>query len=187
MFLSIGRIFTLTKESSRRILKIVNHTTISYYSPRSISRVLNRQIKTAINSYLLHETRKILEELDARLKKQKREFWADDFCVLSILCLCIEEIQNAIGLQHVEKPEEQSGNNNDSSRASARDCQNLDINLYDRITELFHGMYQTKKASTADTKWLNPIRDGSSVDRKSRDLVESIQHVISLHGKIPHF
>ena len=181
MYLSMDKIFTFTKESSLQ-LKFF-YATNQVYDFRSISRLLNRQIKTAINLYLEQETKSILVDLDGRINKHKREYWRIDFCVVSILCLCIEEVENAIDLQYVEKPWPMPSNIVDSSSASARDCQNLDKYLYDRITELFHGMYHTDKRSTPQTKWLNPIRDGSEVDLKSKDLVEDIQNILSTHRK----
>jgi len=126
----------------------------------------------------------ILMELNARLKERNREFWALDFSVCCILCLCIEEVENGIDLLYVEKPGGPSSNNADFSSSDAENCEMLDQHLFGRIKKLFHSMYQTGKLSTCDTKWLNPIRDGAKTDMNSKDLVEDIQRIMLSRGKV---
>ena len=180
----MDRVFTFTKESSQRIIDQIGSTTYPTYNCMSISRLLNRQIKTAVKIYLEQETRAILKELNKRFEKRKREFWSVDFCITACLCIFMEEVENAIDLQYVEKPGESSGHCNSLS-ARVGEFKLLDKKLCDGITEIFHMVYKTSKSSKSDKKWPNSIRDESKTGMRSQDLVEDIRKIIETHGMNP--
>lgn len=136
--------------------------------------------------------REILADLERELKSRNRAFWSTGFCVISILCICMEEAQISIdGLVMHELVF-----NTDASQPSLEDsvglCQKLDGLAFGHLSQLFLGVYKTNKGIPAygDDSIYNPIRDRKKIkfeelmDEQSITLVDEIRGIISSSGKL---
>ena len=129
----------------------------------------------------------VLEQLERELHARKDLVWATYFCVISILCISIEDAQIAIDgfVMHTKF----HGTNISSYGDRIQACRKLDDQLFTHLNDLFHGVFRTEKRPSTRRKGniYNPIRDGSgdtsSLDQSSVSLINNIRRVIADEGK----
>ena len=93
----MSRIITFSDDSAHEAIGSLQNPPTVLLSQRTISaRLLNRQIKGAMNLLLQELTRDLLEGLNWEVRRKTRESWALCFCANLILCMCVEQLQVAI-------------------------------------------------------------------------------------------
>jgi hypothetical protein len=185
----MGRTVALTKQSLERVIHQLRKPSLQAYQTNLISRLLNSQVKSAMHGLMREVTWDVLEKLERELKTRKKTVWATSFCVISILCISIEDAQNAIdGFGMYTKflgANFSSFSHGDCIQA----CRKLDDCLFAHLKDLFHGVFRTKKALSAGQKGyaFNPIRTGltdfSDLDQSSLNLINDVRRVISDKGR----
>jgi hypothetical protein len=184
----MGRLITFTKTSAVDAVTNLRSPALLPYIPTLTSTLLNLQIKKAMNSLLFEFTRDVLDGLGHLFAAcRKQPFWAEAFCVVLILCMCMEELQMSIDSYVM------AALRKDPSRAlhSASILRGLDDRVFRHITELFHMAYKTARSSLSRTKRLgfNPIRDGfplnesKGVTPQMTILVQDVRQIIKQCGK----
>jgi hypothetical protein len=143
-----------------------------------------------MHGWLFDMTGKVLEGLDAALAPglhRAKAAWADNFCIVSILCICIEAVQVAsdgcVVAALCKDPV--------SPLNRVVTCHELDKGAYTHFTDLFHTFYKTREKCNQYSKGrgLNPIRDGLAVNESEGitcqmvDLVLEIKDIMKRHGK----
>ena len=187
----MGRTITFTSTSAKNIASRLRNPVSEPYDPHSISRLLNRQLKSDMHTILREITNDVLEELEKNLKTKSKASWALSFCVVSILCICMEEIQIAINGFGMHTRFHGAETDIPSSQDSIEVCLKLDAKPFNHVIGLFHGVYQTRKLPSANRrdKVYNPIRDGPEInfveglDQESADLVTEIRRIAFEHSK----
>lgn len=183
----MSRIITFTKDSAEKAVSRLRRPQVFPSAQALTSTLLNLQVKGAMQSLLRETTNKVLSGLDhAILGPKTKVHWAETFCVLLVLCMCIEAVQvasdrfaTAALLEHpgcvVSRPEI---------------CQALEERFKD-LTGLFHMAYKTyktkdnQKSQTA----FNPIRNGlvvhkdEGITQQIVDLVNEIKQIMTAYGK----
>jgi hypothetical protein len=186
----MGRRITISPSSVERLTQHFPKST-ARADKSMVSRLLNRQIKAAMHSLLREVTRNVLEDLGRDLKTRSKTVWSPCFCVIAILCICIEEVQIATNsfvtcpLAHGTRTAQPS------SQATIDICRKLDNIPFVHLMDLFHGLYKTYKPLTIQRNdhVYNPIRDGLEIDssegigQDSVNLVNDLHKVVEDHGK----
>jgi len=178
----------LSKPSLEQVQqKLLSPAIISYDEART-SRVVGRQLKHAMNSLIVETTGNVLDHLERELKKKSRAHWADCFCVILILCMCVEAVQIAIDGRVIYNMGCKDDDNTPMSREiSLQASLELDGHPYAHCTEVFHYMYKSPKSK--EEKGFNPIRDGPKLDKvyglneSEVHLVEEIIGIMDTSGK----
>jgi hypothetical protein len=186
----MGMTITLTDYSVEEVASHLNIETSRTGTSRTISKLLNRQVKSAMHGLLREMTDEVLHDLEKELLTKGRKAWATYFCVVSVLCMCIEEIQKAtdgfVMHKYVNKmPADDADSQTciDDSQTCIDACRQLDEFPFKYVTELFHGVFKTRKAATADHVY-NPIRDGPEIngryrfDQNSQALIYEMQQIL---------
>jgi hypothetical protein len=140
---------------------------------------------------LLQETtRQVLEDLEKELKSRTKASWAPCFCVISILCICAEELQVAVDGFAVHQMLNKDRTNPMSREDGVEISRRLDDLLYRDCANLFHAIYKSRrpKSGQRNERGFNPIRDGVDVDEEEgltqamHDLLEEIREILANHG-----
>jgi hypothetical protein len=154
----------------------------------SISSLLERQLKSAMHKLRIETTEEVLDALETELRTKDKRVWATCFCVVVILCVCIEETQIA-GVAFPMHTRVHKVKDAPSSEAVLDVCRQLDERLFRHMTELFHAIFKTHRfPSSSNNRVFNPIRDGieDGVDNDIRcdclKLVYEVQQIIYDHG-----
>lgn len=187
----MGRNITYSPRSGEKVIQHLRKPTSRAYESNLISRLLSRQIKSAMHSLLREVTRDLLEDMEKDLRTRSRTTWAPCFCVISILCMCIEEVQIATNGFTLHTQVHGPHTNHPSSEATIEICRRLDDLPFVHLMELFHGIYKTQRPLTVhrNEHVYNPIRDGpeayglDDAGQNSIDLVNDIRKIIKKHGK----
>jgi hypothetical protein len=160
------------------------------YLPVLTSQLINLQVKQAMHGWLFDITGKVLEGLDAALAPglhRAKAAWVDHFCIVLILCICIEAVQVASDGHVIAALRKDPV----SPLNRVTTCRELDEGAYTHFTDLFHTFYKTGKKLKphGDKGGVNPIRDGLAVKesdgitRQMVDLVSEIKDIMKRHGK----
>src|SRR6266567_483604 len=122
------------------------------------------------------ETSNLLEDLQRELYRKSKSAWATTFCVLLILCICIEEVQTAMeGL--VLHSRANPGSVKPDGEEAILVCQRLDDLPFAHMCQLFHMVFKSHKISDtsasrrkkkSDTAGFNPLR-GEMVERNESE------------------
>lgn len=154
----MSRTFTFTNQSAlTAIAKLQEPSTVIPSQPAISARVLNRQLKGALKILFEELLRDVLEDLDEEYQPTSRQSWLICFCTNLVLCLVVDQLQNAIdGLVPYNIFEK----NEDPTRAVERgmkSCQELEEVPVKYHWTLFFGL----------CKSYNPIKDGCLPDDNS--------------------
>lgn len=181
----MGRILTFTKDSSSMVTKVSRNTLGIDIPPDTVSsRLLNRQLKHAMHILREAQTKTVLEEFERHLKKREQTEWPVSFCVVLILCLCIEDIQMATN----NFVNNDSGMSHDLHNESYQTCRELEDKPYRQYTQLFHDMYRSHKQPNghAIDGGFNPILQVGGYEtcwsQDRRDMISSIRQLIKDSG-----
>ncbi|CZR65269.1 uncharacterized protein PAC_15169 [Phialocephala subalpina] len=173
-FMSTGVRYTHTSFSA--VAGSIKNPPFQNITSRLVSRLLNRQLKYAVNEVMKRETASLLEELQRELYSKKKSAWATTFCVILILCICMEEVQTAMeGL--VLHLREHPGSANADEDEVITVCRRLDDLPFAHMCELFHMAFKThkigdmssgKRKRKSSTTGFNPLR-GEMIERNESD------------------
>jgi hypothetical protein len=186
----MSRIITFTKASAEKVVGRLRRPQELPFAQALTSTLLNSQIRQAMQRLLREMTRFVLEGLEKAISLPKTKAnWADTFCVVLVLCICLEAVQVASDSYAMAalRDDPKCG----LSRAAI--CQELDVEPFKRLTDLFHMAYKTRKAAAnkKSKKGFNPIRNGVTLNQGEEitpemvDLVNEINLLIRDHGKSP--
>jgi hypothetical protein len=181
----MSRMILFTKESAEKAVEGLQRPHKLNFARTLTSTLLNLQIKQAMQGLLIATTDEVLESLEGQISGRKKEAWADIFCVILILCMCIEAVQVASDSHAM------AALRKDSKCGLSRVdiCRLLDEEPFKYLTEIFHMCYNTARASPKSRKGLNPIRYGLRVDEvegitpQMVKLVSDVKAIMNTHGK----
>jgi hypothetical protein len=182
----LSRIITFTNDSAEKAIEGLKRPHALKFAQTLSSTLLNLQIKEAMQGLLSETTNAVLEELDKVMAKSKAKpsSWADIFCVVLILCMCIEAVQVASDSYAMVSLRKDSKCGLDRLKI----CQELDERPFKYLTELFHLAYKTPKANRKNPGF-NPIRNGLVVNKEEGitkqmvKLVHEVKGIMATHGK----
>jgi hypothetical protein len=186
----MSRIITFTMESAEKAVATLRRPQLFPFAQVLTSTSLNLQVKQAMQSLLREITSEVLAELEkAMLGHKTKAQWAEVFCVLLVLCICIEAVQvtsDSYAIAALRKFPECG-----LSRSAI--CQKLDEKPFKDLTGLFHIIYKTYKTKDNQTSKVgfNPIRYGLKVSQDKGttqqmvDFVSEIKEIMTTHGKFP--
>jgi hypothetical protein len=191
MYYFTGTTLTITATSKKDVGECLRKPIMRAYDSNIISRLLNRQIKSAMHALRREVMKEVLEELEKELRARSKAMWATCFCVTLILCICIEEAQTAMDAFTMHTRVHGVESDAPSSEATIETCRKLDDLLFGHLLELFHAGYKTHDTSKQckGGRAYNPIRGKPLIDVKegldheSADLVNDIRQIIATHGE----
>jgi len=180
----MDRVITLTDDSAKEASQRLSAPTMLPYNFSFSSRLIHRQIKHQMQMLLHEMTREVLEGLEKELRTRVRASWPTAFCVILVLCLCIEMVQVATDGFVVHTQRHEGGDSVLLRETGIEICRSLDGRPYNGWANLFHAVHRSHKKQ----RGFNPIRDGLGVDEKegldqaALNLVNEI-HQITENGK----
>jgi len=154
-----------------------------------VSKLLNRQLKCAMNEVIQRYTGEVLRDLEKLLTTRSEKNWATCFCVISILCICMENVQNAIDGFVMYLRTGGSDGAVPSSTDGITLCQILDDCAFAHLIIQFHFLYKSEQPPTSKSGIFNPIQNGAKVDPSigidhgEVNLVHDMRHIISRYGQ----
>ena len=168
---------------------------------RLISGLLNRQLKYAVNDIMKQETLNLLDDLQKELYGKSKSSWATSFCVLLILCICIEEVQTAMG-GLVMHSRENPGSVNPDGEEAILVCRRLDDLPFAHMCALFHKVFKShkvrdtgtgKRKKKSDTAGFNPLigemverNEAEGFGKEAVELVSEMRSIMKELGKSFH-
>jgi hypothetical protein len=181
----MGTRVTYTPTSATDVLQALKKPMARIYEAKTISGPLNRQLKCVMNTLLHGLTRKVFEDLEKELRTRSTSVWATCFCTICILCFCIEEVQIQTNGFVMHKRQHDPDGSPPSEEVIVI-CRKLDDLPYVYMTELFHGVFKSRKWPIAHRRdrFFNPIRDGADIDlaegvhQETVDLAEEVTQII---------
>lgn len=187
----IGTEVTLTSASRSLVTSSLRKPTMQSYDSLMLSRLLNRQIKSSMHTLRQELMQELLEELDRKLKQKSRAEWTTCFCIVIIICFCIEEAQISMDSFTVHTHVNGDRRDRPPSDVTIQTCRRLDDLLVEHLLELFHGMFKTHPGPRAQSgsRTFNPIAATSpkipkeALDEESWNLVNDVREVIDRHSK----
>lgn len=188
----LGTNMKLTEESQMIMKDRFRRPKLREFDMTRISRLLNRQFKSALQDLGRGMLRQLFYELERVLKTREKKEWASCFCAVALICICIEEAQ--ISMDAVAMHISLHGAEKDipSVETKLETCRKLDDVLFKHLLDLFHGYYKSNNTSKGNNGkcGFNPIRDGTEnngLDRDSAELVTEIWHIICSQSKCNSF
>jgi hypothetical protein len=182
----MARILTFTKDSASMVTRVSrNELGLDLPSEVISSRLLNRQLKYAMHILHRRQTKTVLQEFERHLKKREQAGWPISFCVVLILCLCMEDIQIAANNFVFSDAEISQGLRSESYKA----CWQLEDKPYRQCTQIFHDMYRSYKQpnSHAAEGGFNPISQDTTHqtnwNQATRDMIYGIRQIINESGR----
>lgn len=187
----LSRTITFTGESAEKLIDGLQRPHLLKYAETQSSTLLGMQISHEMRNLLSETTYAVLDELEKTLSKSKYRdgSWTDIFCVMLVLCICIEAVQVASDSYAMVALLKDPACNLSRSQM----CQKLDKAPFETVTGLFHVVYKTRKASRKTGRkssiGFNPIRNGIRIDSEEGitpqmvDLVRDIKQIMVTHGK----
>jgi hypothetical protein len=188
MHFFMSRIITFTKDSAKKAIEVLPRPFQLPYKRSQSSKLLLHQIKMEMNDLQLEMTTKVLDGLEKALRSRSRPTWATSFCVIMILCMCIEAVQAAVDGAVVQSILEQRGSNKPSvSREEGfAVCRQLEEKVFEECKEIFHIVYKSKPGRNERGRF-NPILDGIEDDTSQgideEELVKDVRRVMNNHRK----
>lgn len=151
----MSRTFTLSSQSAViAVTRLRNPSTVLPSQPNISARVLNRQLKGALTILYEEELSDLLQGLEKEYKSTNRKSWLLCFCTNLVLCLIVEQLQNAIDgliLYHIsEKGEDPAA----AVKRGSASCQELEDLPLKYSWTMFFGLYKS----------YNPIKNGCLLD-----------------------
>lgn len=187
MHFFMSRLITFTNASAKEVIGRLQNPSVLPFKPTLTSTLLNLQIKQAMQSLRHDITGDVLTSLERLIEGPKTiPNWIDTFCVILLLCICIEaaQVENDNYTVAALRSDPTCG----KSRAAT--CHALDKVPFKELTDLFHLAYKMHKSKhNQKCSKFNLIRNGLSINQEEGvtpemvDLVNNIQQIITAHGK----
>jgi len=182
MFYFMASAIKLAEISADCIVQRFQRPTVRLFDSRLVSRLLNRQIKSAMHALLRTKTREVLEELDRTLKRRDQSMWGAAFCTVSILAICMEEVQIAMdGLGLHMRRQGAAGNELSSSYIIGK-CRELDDVLFVYLNKSFHGVYRARNIVPSKVDEDVSCPRGNVPDAGARALKNGIDELLFKYG-----
>lgn len=182
MFYFMASAVKLAETSADCIVQRFQRPTVRLFDSRLVSRILNRQIKSAMHALLRTKTREVLEELDRTLKRRDQSMWGAAFCTVSILAICMEEVQIAMdGLGLHMRRQGATGNELSSSYIIGK-CRELDDVLFVYLNKSFHGVYRARNIVPSKVAEDVSCPRGNVPDAGTRALKNGINELLFKYG-----
>jgi hypothetical protein len=191
----MSRITPLTERSAEKVIQQLQRpqslpfVEASHNPPIITARLLNVQIKHAMQRILRDMTGEVLKSFETEMViiPQKPDTWADNFCIVLILCMCIETAQ--VGSDSRAMTKLRTDRTCTLSRSQL--CQHLDHVPFTRLTHLLHTAYKTNRAKANNKGKLgfNPVQFGfpnkavEGITPQMRTLVSEVKQIMVDHGK----
>lgn len=182
----MSRVIIFTKDSAEKAVEGLRRPHKLNFAQTLTSTLLNLQIKQAMQGLLSTTSNAVLESLDCAMSGPKtKAAWADIFCAILILCMCIEAVQvasDSYAMAALRKDPK-------CGLCRMEICRRLDEEPFKHLTEIFHMAYKTAKANPKSRIGFNPIRNGLRVDLDEGvtpqmvKLVSDIKAIITARGK----
>jgi hypothetical protein len=143
------------------------------------------QLKCEMIVLLRETTAQVLRGLERILEatRGRHTTWSTAFCLMIVMCLCIETVEIAVDAAIVVKMQKAEMTTADTSRA--KHCQELEQVVFDHVKALF--MYAYKSHRSQRQGGFNPIRDGLELNEESGitlpmvELVQDVRRIIEEH------
>ena len=185
MHFVMSRVINFTQDSAKKVVQSLHSPMQLPYKYNVSSKLLNLQIKRELNM-LQHElTSEVLEKLQTELRRRSKASWAISFCVILVLCMCMEAVQLAIDGFIVQKMLEYDGTHSlPASRADGFDiARRLDEHAFKDCMDIFHMIYRSGESTAGSNKGgFNPIRDGIELDPAHGIDWDTLQLVNEIRG-----
>lgn len=148
-------------------------------------RVLNRQIKAAIDELLMKDMQHLFESFSKSLKPKSRREWAPCMASFLVLCLFMESVETAADT-FVVALNEISIRNRTPPEYKRQDALNINAEVenmpFKQFAYQFHQIYQTHSRDTS-TKPFNPLIDNSwaeqgDLDGPAMEMVARLKNLI---------
>jgi hypothetical protein len=123
----------------------------------------------------------VLKEFESHLKKREQAGWPISFCVVLVLCLCMEDIQIAANNFVVSDADISQELRSESYET----CWQLEDKPYRQFTQLFHDMYRSYKQPNghATEGGFNPIAQNglhrAKWSQATQDMLYGIRQIIN--------
>jgi hypothetical protein len=189
------QILLFTGDSADQAIRNLHHPAKFLYTRTLTSKLISLQIKQEMYDLAHDATGYLLRDLeDAMLNRgNDTRVWASSFCVISILCMCVETVQVATDFKIVHSMTEEEGVPKLSRDESRHRCQHLDEHLISTWEKMFHQVFKSYKRHgiRKHERGFNPIRDGLEFDNaKGLDeaivrLVIEVRKVATEQGQCP--
>lgn len=169
----MGRIISFTPASARNVMARFGwHDEIEQHFS---SRLLNRQIKSAMN--VLHQqlNAKVLDTLQTEMKRMSQGFWAIAFSTIVVLSLCIEEFQIAVAWYTAHAMTLPTSSRK-ASKHGLEICRQLDL-THKAFADIFHEVYGTHKKAK-NNPILGDRESCARLDDKAASMVREVREVI---------
>ncbi|KAH9224397.1 hypothetical protein DL95DRAFT_452165 [Leptodontidium sp. 2 PMI_412] len=175
----MGSLVTFTPSSAKSVYRCLERPSRSVEPFRS-SRLLNRQVKTAMHALHQETTRRVLGSLETCLRSRAKDSWAPSFCAILVLCLCVENLQTAAETMVVVDMMKGEGKQG-FGRAEGLDvCQALEKLPLAHCKGLLHDIYRSHKGGNGEFNPLKALHSGeeTGLNGKAQDLVTAVYGVI---------
>lgn len=186
MFYFMTRSITFTEASAEEVIRSLQHPTQFRYKRDRSARLITRQIKQVMYTLLHQTTAEVLDGLEHEIRGRKPA-WGSSFCIILILCMCVEMVQVTADVRIVRKMLSDQSVTRDTSIDL---CRKLDEIPMEQCISIFHALHRTKKPKVGprNEHGFNPLRDGLELDLKEEisqelvDLVEDMRGVVRKHA-----
>src|ERR1700738_1249385 len=139
----MSRIFTFNSQSAiSAIAKLQNSSTVLPSQPDISARVLNRQLKGALTILYEELLRDLLQDLENEYKSKDRNSCVLCFCTNLILCLIVEQLQNAIDGLVIYNISRKGEDPACAVERATRGCQQLEELPIKYSWTMFFGLYK---------------------------------------------
>jgi hypothetical protein len=189
----MGCLITFTDQSARELYKTL--APAAKPQPYLSSRLLNRQIKYVMHKLHRELTLVVLDDLERSLRSRIKDSWGPTFCVILVLCLCIENLQTAADVMVICDLHESGESTSSTREQSRRACDDLDQYPFQQCRKLFHNIYRSHKQDIEATKGyqktcFNPLRSAAEESRMGFDsctegMVRSIYGIVVYNFEHP--
>ncbi|KAH9903639.1 hypothetical protein F4778DRAFT_734919 [Xylariomycetidae sp. FL2044] len=182
----LTRQLCLTADTIARLqpTHLVPHNDVPFLT----ARVLNRQVKAALDELLLKDVQALFDGFSRSLKPKSRAGWAPCLAAFLVLCLFMEAIETAADVFVVSQNEiayrnraRQPGAFRRRDLVVARDIENMP---FKQLAYQFHQVYQTH-ARDAAVRAFNPLVDDdllAELDRPTLDMVLELRGLLEGDG-----
>jgi hypothetical protein len=187
------QILVFTDDSAESAVKSLRRPTKLPYTGTLTSKLISLQIKRVMYALVFEKTGDTLTKLESTLlaaKGNEGTAWATSFCVIAILCMCVEMVQVAADLKIVHMMREEEGH----GKLSRDDSKNhLRERPLAECQARFHHVFKSYKSNgkQKNERCFNPIRYGHSgykekgIDKATGGLIDEVSRVCTDYSRCP--
>ena len=157
-------------------------------SSSTSSRLLNRQLKSALQEVSKSFAHMSFSGLEKSLRSRNATHWGASFCAMIVLCLCLENLQMSADMFAAFAPFNFGLAGKWSRDHSRKACRDIEKNAFEKLTELFHEAFKSKGARKDAFNPLRALYEGkgiSNLDQATTEMLMSICSIIRNYGELP--